>query len=150
MSPFPKIKNRPSFRIVLGIGMLVILALFVAACGGAAPEPTTEAPPSETEQAAEVTQPTDIPPTPEPELVVDMDQVVDVLWVLLGYGDAANPTVIERNTLISIVFSADGQVSGSAGCNNFTSTYQVDADGTLTIPTPFELTMMCCESRAEE
>ena len=150
MSPFLKINNRSSFRSVLGTGILVILALVVAACGGAAPEPTTEAPPPATEQAAEVTQPTAIPPTAEPELVVDMDQVVDVLWVLLGYGDAGNPTVVERNTLISIVFSADGQVSGSAGCNNFSSTFQVEADGSLTITTPFAVTMMFCESGAEQ
>ena len=146
-----QIKSSPSvFRFALGLVLLLILTVILTACGGAPPSPTTEAAPAETEQAAEVVQSTDVPATEEPELVVDMDQIVDVLWVLLGYGDAANPTVVERNTVITIVFSADDQVSGSAGCNNFSSTYQVDPDGTLTIGTPFAVTMMYCEDGMDQ
>ena len=136
-------------RITLILCSLVIIAVIASACGGAPPEPTTEPAPAETEQVAEVA-PTEVLPTTEPELVVDMDQIVDQVWLLLGYGDAANPTVIARDTIITIVFSADGQVSGSAGCNNFSSTYTVDPDGTLTITTPFAVTMMFCSSGMDQ
>ena len=136
-------------RITLILCSLVVITFIASACGGAAPEPTTEAAPVETEQAVEVV-PTEVPPTAEPEPVVDMDQIVDRVWLLLGYGDAANPTVIARDTIITIVFSADGQVSGSAGCNNFSSTYKVDPDGTLTITTPFAVTMMFCSSGMDQ
>ena len=142
--------NAPVFRVALGLVFLLTLTLIISACGGAAPAPTTEPAPADTEQAADVAQPTDVPATQEPELVADMDGIVDVLWVLLGYGDAANPTIVERNTVITIVFSADGQLSGSAGCNNFSSTYQVDPDGTLTIETPFAVTMMYCEDGMDQ
>ncbi len=140
-----------SYRLgtAIAVGFLVILALIISACGGVAPQPTTAAPPIETEQVAEAA-PTDVPPTPEPELVVDMDQIVDVLWVLLGYGDAAAPTVVERNTLITLVFTPDGSLNGSSGCNNYSSTYEVAPDGTLTIASPFAVTMMHCPSGMEQ
>ena len=137
-----KNSSAPKLLIVIVFGVLFLSTGILAACGGTPPAPTTEAPPAETEQVAEELAPTEIPPTPEP--VIDMEQTVDVLWILLGYGDAANPTVVERDTLISIVFTEDGQVSGSAGCNNFSGTYQVDPDGTLSIDSPLAVTMMFC------
>jgi Na+-transporting methylmalonyl-CoA/oxaloacetate decarboxylase gamma subunit len=133
-----------SYRLgtAIAVGFLVILALIISACGGVAPQPTTAAPPIETEQVAEAA-PTDVPPTPEPELVVDMDQIVDVLWVLLGFGDAAAPTVVERNTVITLVFTPDGSLNGSSGCNNYSSAYEVAPDGTLTIASPFAVPSGC-------
>ncbi|MGW8225608.1 MAG: META domain-containing protein [Anaerolineales bacterium] len=128
-------------RLVFVFAVLSIVSILLAACGGNAPEPTTEAAPVETEQIVEQV-PTEIPPTPAP--IVDMDQVVDVLWVLLGYGDALNPSVVEPETVITLVFSADGSVAGSSGCNNYSSTYQVAPDGTLTFDSPFAATMMFC------
>ena len=128
-------------QLVPTLAVLLILVFLMAACGGTAPESTTEPPPVETEQVVEQ-PPTEIPPTPAP--VVDMDQVVDELWLLLGYGDALNPSVVEPGTVITLVFSADGSVSGSSGCNNYSSTYQVAPDGTLTFDSPFATTMMFC------
>ena len=131
-----------SLHAMLVLSLLVLFAMVIAACGGTPPEPTTEAPPSDTEQVTAAEEPTQVPPTPEP--VVDMEQIVDIQWVLLGYGDAANPVVIARDTTITMVLTEDGQVSGTAGCNNYSSTYQVEPDGSLTIETPFALTMMFC------
>ena len=92
MKTISQIISSSPIRTITGLGFLLILAILVTSCGGAAPEPSTGTPPPVTEQAVEVA-PTEIPPTPVPS--VDMDQIVDVLWVLLGYGDAADPYVVE-------------------------------------------------------
>ena len=73
-------------------------------------------------------------------------EVADRLWVLVGYGDAANPTVVEEGVLISAVFSSEEPVvSGSGGCNNFFTAYESTDDGDLSIDGPIGSTMMFCE-----
>ena len=101
------------------------MAILLVACGGGGPEPTAE--PVITEQALEPTA-TTIEPTPTQVPVVDPDQILDELWVLVGYGDALDPTVVERDTLVTMVLSRDGKVSGSWGCNNYSSTYEFQPD----------------------
>ena len=150
MSARLKSNTFTSSHYLAGFGILIILALILGACGGAPPVPPTEASPQETEETVAEVQPTEPAPTEAPQPELDMEQVVDVLWVLLGFGDAANPTVINRDLLISVVFSDDGQVSGTAGCNNYSSTYTVEADGSLIIATPFAVTMMFCPRGMEE
>jgi heat shock protein HslJ len=81
---------------------------------------------------------------------VDLDQIQDQLWVLVGYGDAIDPTVVERDTVITMVLSADGTVSGSSGCNNYTSTYEIQPDGSLMIVSPIAATMMHCPKGMEQ
>ncbi len=129
-----------SIRKPIGIVLLIILGILLTACGGGEPAPPTQ-PPAVTEQAVEPA-PTDIPPTPVP--FVDLDQVYDLLWVLVGFGDAVDPTVVERDTLITLVFSGDGTVSGSSGCNNYSSSYELETDGTMSFTSPFAATMMHC------
>ncbi len=103
-----------SIRKPIGIVLFIILGILFAACGGGEPAPPTQLP-AVTEQAVEPA-PTELPPTPVP--FVDLDQVYDLLWVLVGFGDAVDPTVVERDTVITLVFAGDGTVSGSSGCNN--------------------------------
>jgi heat shock protein HslJ len=133
--------NASSQRHYIWLGLLLVLAILLVSCGGGGPEPTAE--PVTTEQALEPT-PTTIPPAPTPVPVVDLDQIQDQLWVLVGYGDAIVPTVVERDTVISLVFSSDGTVSGSSGCNNYTSTYEIQPDGSLMVVSPLAATMMHC------
>lgn len=72
-------------------------------------------------------------------------------WILIGYGDALNPTVVEPNTYATINFSStDDQVIGSGGCNNFFTTYTADDDGNLTINSPLGSTRMICETGMEQ
>jgi heat shock protein HslJ len=130
--------NLSSNRILFGIGLLV-LTFLLAACGGEPPAPTEQ--PAETEQVVEIA-PTEIPPTPVPE--VDVEQVYAELWLLVGYGDAANPRVVESDTVITLAFSPDGTVSGSSGCNNYASSFEIGPDGSLIIASPFAVTMMMC------
>ena len=72
-------------------------------------------------------------------------------WVLIGYGDVLNPTVVEPGTFMTIDFSAtDDQVSGSAGCNNYFTSYRADDDHNLTINGPVGSTRMACETGMEQ
>ncbi|MGD2078395.1 MAG: META domain-containing protein, partial [Chloroflexota bacterium] len=78
-------------------------------------------------------------------------EVADQVWVLVGYGDAANPTVVEEGIVITASFSStEGQVSGSSGCNNYFTGYESTDDGGLTITGPIGATMMACENGMEE
>lgn len=129
----------------VGIGLVLIFAIILVSCGTAGPEVT---PPLAATEQAEQPTPTSIPATLVPE--VDLDQVVDVFWVLVGYGDAADPKVVERDTTITLIFSADGTVSGSSGCNNYSSSYTVEPDGSLVIAFPMALTMMHCPFGMEQ
>ncbi|MGW8226853.1 MAG: META domain-containing protein, partial [Anaerolineales bacterium] len=136
------IHNSQNNRMFLVSLVLVILTILLAACGGQGPPPIeTPQPPQETEQVVEPA-PTEVPPTAVPE--VDPEQVTAELWLLVGIGDAANPAVVEPDTLITLTFAPDGTVSGSSGCNNYSSTYELETNGSLTISTPFAATMMMC------
>ena len=113
------------------IAVLLLLGLVLSACA-----PATEAP---------TAQPT-VVPTPT---VVDLSpQLVDKLWVLAAYGDATNPTVVEEGTKVTALFAADGSLSGSGGCNNYSSTYQLAGDQ-ITI-SPITSTMMACEKGMDQ
>ena len=133
-------------RKLNGFGLLLVFSILLAACGGGEPAPPIQ-PPEVTEQIVEAA-PTEIPPTPVP--TVDVEQVYAELWLLVGFGDATSPTVVERDTVITLAFSPDGTVSGSSGCNNYSSTYDLMPDGTLTITSPFAVTMMNCPRGMEQ
>ncbi len=64
-------------------------------------------------------------------------------WVLVGYGDPANPTVIEKGVVITLEFTTDGQLAGFGGCNNYSGSFQAATDGTMTI-SALATTMMAC------
>jgi heat shock protein HslJ len=49
-------------------------------------------------------------------------------WVLVSMGDPANPQPIPAGTTITAVFSADGTLSGSSGCNQYNATYTLQGD----------------------
>jgi heat shock protein HslJ len=68
----------------------------------------------------------------------------DTLWELKGYLDEAGTLVgVLPGTQITVEFRA-GQVAGSAGCNRYFGSYQLDANN-LTLG-PLGTTMMVCET----
>ena len=91
------------------------------------------------------TSQTEQPQTPPDASVA----LVNTTWVLVGYGEAANPTVVEDGTLVTIFFAPDGSLNGSGGCNTYNTSYQVDGDQ-LTIASPIASTMMACEKGSEQ
>ena len=68
----------------------------------------------------------------------------DITWSLESYGEPANLKTVLPDTEISATFdSADGKVTGIAGCNNYFAGYQVKGDK-LTVPGPIARTEMWC------
>ena len=64
-------------------------------------------------------------------------------WKLVSYGAPANPVPAAPDVDTSIVFGADGKVSGNVGCNGFGGDYTVDGN-TITFG-PIVSTLMFCE-----
>jgi heat shock protein HslJ len=148
------------------IGLFGLMILLIAACSRQEPTATpAQEEPAEAVQVEE--EPTAVPEAAEaaeseetaeaaaeqPEIsqpIYRWGEVADRLWVLVGYGDALNPTVVEEGIVITAVFSSvDGQVSGSGGCNNYFTPYESTDDGSISISGPIGSTMMACEGSME-
>ena len=68
----------------------------------------------------------------------------DTLWVLQSYGEPDNLKAVLADTDITATFdSAEEKVTGSAGCNNYFGSYEVEGSQ-LSIPGPIGATMMAC------
>jgi len=68
----------------------------------------------------------------------------DIPWILESFGEPANLKTVLPDTQISVTFaSADGKVTGIAGCNNYFAGYQVKGNK-LTVPGPVARTEMWC------
>ncbi len=149
------------------IQLLVFLLLFTA-CSNETP--VVE--PLPTEQPRATVTPSEKAPTPVSETPVETvpeampeDKAPEISqpisrwsavtetgnWVLVGYGDVLNPTIVEPGTYVTVNFSAtDDQVNGSGGCNNYFTNYNADDDGNLTINGPIGSTQMACEIGMEQ
>jgi len=133
---------------------VLILALLLVACSNEDPTPASEEPIATAEQPEaeqpiadqpEISQPI----ANEPEIsqpIYRWGEVADKQWVLVGYGDPANPTVVAEGTKITAVFSSvEPTVNGFGGCNNYFVGYESTDDGSLLISGPVGSTMMACE-----
>ena len=132
-------KNWMSNIKSLGI-LLIALVVLLSAC-----RPQTQDTPEVTEPP---TEPTMVESAPPPAAEVSQPKAAQPLantpWVLVMYGDPANPTVIEAGLLVTAQFADDGTLSGNSGCNNYSTTYTVSGDQ-MTIAAPMAATMMACE-----
>ena len=81
--------------------------------------------------------------------MVPVEQLYNTLWVLVGFGDPANPTVVPQGLQITAEFTPDEQLNGHAGCNNYQGSFQASPDGTLAVG-PLTSTFMFCEQGMEE
>jgi len=147
-------KKYSVIRLLLaGLALLLVLAACSNEEPTAVPEPTPEpvqeqpaaAPAETTETTEEVAE---MPEISQP--IYNWGEAADRLWVLVGYGDALNQTVVEEGVVITAVFSSvDGTVSGSGGCNNYFTNYETTDDGSITVNGPIGSTMMACETGSE-
>jgi len=134
---FPKTAHLTR-RITPWLSGLLIAAILLAACSQApAITPTPLVEPTATTEPG--------PPTP----VVPVEGLYNTLWVLVGYGEAANPTVIPRNVKVTAEFTPEGSLSGSSGCNSYNAMYNATPEGALTVVPPIATTRMACESGME-
>ena len=83
----------------------------------------------------------------EPKQEVTLE---DTLWVLQSYGESDNLTAVLADTEITAMFdSAEEKVTGTAGCNNYFGSYEVE-DSQLSIPGPIGATEMWCGEQIGE
>jgi heat shock protein HslJ len=120
--------------LTLGITLALLLTVLLSACGPAAlPAPAPTQPATATAQ----------PVSAEVSAVDLSSQLVGPLWMLLGYGDAGNPTIVEPGTNVTVQFAEDNSLSGSGGCNSFFGPYELTGEQ-IQIG-PLGSTMMACE-----
>ncbi|MFC1934057.1 DUF4382 domain-containing protein [Chloroflexota bacterium] len=68
----------------------------------------------------------------------------DTKWILQSFGETGNLTDVLTDTEITAEFvSSEGTVKGSAGCNSYFGSYEVEGDQ-LSIPGPIGATEMYC------
>ncbi len=120
--------QRMKFMIVL-IGMIA-LALLLAGC-------TTPELPGQPPATGEGTPPV----TP---LTVERTPLIGTGWTLISGLSGTGTWNVLAGTTITATFGEDGQVSGSAGCNNYFAAYQ-SLTNTLSIGTPATTRMYCAE-----
>jgi heat shock protein HslJ len=115
--------------------LIIIFTFLLAAC---APAPTAAPTPTPLPTATAQPVPSEAP-------VADLSgQLAGPLWMLLGYGDAGNPTIVEPGTNVTVQFAEDNSLSGSGGCNSFFGPYELTGDQ-IKIG-PLGSTMMACEN----
>ena len=67
-------------------------------------------------------------------------------WQVLSYNNGKQAVVsVINGTTLTAAFGADGQLSGTAGCNNYTGAYTSDGKGSIEIGTIAVTMMMCVE-----
>ena len=67
-------------------------------------------------------------------------------WVLTGFDNPMKPTPVLAEPPVTLMLDADaGQISGSAGCNNYTASYTETDTGALTIGAVATTRKMCAE-----
>jgi len=132
--------------------MCVVSFLLVLLTACAREEPTPELPPPPTatpEEAVAVIEHEELEEISQ--TAYPWSEVAEQLWVLVGYGDVANLTVVEEGTRITAVFSGvEPTVNGSGGCNNYFAGYTSTDDGGLAIEGPIGSTRMACETGMEQ
>jgi heat shock protein HslJ len=67
-----------------------------------------------------------------------------VTWYLIAFNEGGSALSIKPGTQITAFFDAQGKVSGSAGCNQYTASYEATLNG-LSIGAPATTKMSCSE-----
>lgn len=139
-------KRQMKNRLIL---LFALITLIMAACtpttGGSVP------PAGDADSGLEDVRDTAVPPTDEPDQPVEPDQpdeneftLQNIIWMLQSYAEQS----VISGTEVTIEFGADGQLSGSAGCNNYFGSYLLDGES-MTID-GVGSTEMWCEGRMDQ
>ncbi len=107
-------------------GVLVV-GLVLSACGGSGTDPTTTEPTDDTAALVE-TSTTVTTSTTEPTASVEAPELADTSWNVVEYRFPDGAITNVWKTDVTISFSADGTVSGSAGCNLYEGTWSVSGN----------------------
>lgn len=143
----------PSKRASVFVALMATAAL-IAGCSEPTPVPPTETAtalpaPTATTAPTATPQPTATPeptsePTAEPveKAVVPRDALAGTSWSVRTFGPLRAQTRLVRGTTLTLKFGNEGEVSGSSGCNTFTSSYTIEGD-TIDIQPPARTRKSC-------
>ncbi|MCB0179550.1 MAG: META domain-containing protein [Anaerolineae bacterium] len=73
----------------------------------------------------------------------------ETLWVLVGYGSPDDLTLVQPGSVVTAQFSADGTLTGSAGCNTYNTSFEFGRNDSLTIQ-PAATTRVFCEGLMDQ
>ncbi len=139
------------------LGASALLLILIAGCGG------TDTGTPTTELVDQTVEPTTSPPetTAAPEPGVEAPELGGTSWNVTDYSQGPGTITNVWKTEVTISFSEDGTVSGSAGCNDYQGTWQVagpydefesgvpdPGDGQQLILADLSWTEMACEDEA--
>lgn len=141
------------------VASLTLVMLLLASCGDTADDSAdTTLAPTTTTTATTTTLP---PTTTEPAASVEAPELADTSWNVIDYRLPDGTITNVWKTDVTISFSADGTVSGSAGCNVYEGTWSVSGawdafesgvpdsnDGQELILDSLSWTEMACEDDA--
>ena len=98
-------------------------------------------------QPVTTTVPTTIPPTAQPTVMTTQtvpQTLTGVTWYLVAFNSGTGSLSVKPGTQITAFFDTAGKVAGSAGCNQYTASYQATLNG-LSIGAPATTKMACSE-----
>ena len=61
----------------------------------------------------------------------------------MGYGDPDEPALVEPGVVVTAQFTADGQLTGSGGCNTYTTSFEFGRNNNITIQPAASTRMFC-------
>lgn len=122
---------RPCFYGLLAGALILMLCL--SGCTSPTTQPVTTpvpttSPPAVTQQATQ--------PAPQ--------ALTGVTWYLVAFNEGGSSISVKPGTQITALFDAQGKVSGTAGCNQYTASYEATLNG-LSIGAPATTKMSCGE-----
>ncbi len=124
-------------KSIAKINLLLILVLLLAACAPAvAPTDAPTAEPAAPTEAVAAEEPTAAPQEPATAASSDL---AGTNWILTSL----NGSPALADTTVTLQFGADGVVSGSDGCNRYSTSY-TQSGTDLTFAQPMASTMMLC------
>jgi heat shock protein HslJ len=124
---------------LLVLALLAALALLVAACAPTGGEPESV--------AGEPTLPVETGADEEREVEMESNELQGVSWLLVSYLNDAGAQAVTNlmaDTTITAQFTEDGKLNGSAGCNNYMTSFTVDGNH-ITIQPPATTRKLCPE-----
>ncbi|HOW33878.1 MAG TPA: META domain-containing protein, partial [Methanoregulaceae archaeon] len=115
--------------------LALILMLCISGCTSPSPQMVT------------TPVPTTSPPTVQPTPVTTQQapqSLTGITWYLVSLNEGDASLSVKPGTTITAFFDAQGKVSGSAGCNQYTASYEATPVG-LSIGAPASTKMNCNE-----
>jgi len=104
------------------------LLFLLSACGGAATVESTNGNDIQPPASKGTTGLDEQPTTTEPAMIVEAPELGGTSWNVTEYVLPGGSITNVWKTEVTISFSTDGAVSGSAGCNGYQGTWRVSGD----------------------